>query len=177
MEASAEKQVSFQAELATIDPKKIVYLDQSGVDQTLSPLRGWSKRGAPCPATKPGIRGKRTHVIGALAGKKALAIALLSQACNSTIFLRWLKDRLLPRLSPGHVLVLDNARFHHANAVKVLVQSFGCRLLFLPPYSPELNPIEKTWANLKNWLRKNKALITDIPTAIGRYFVSPCKII
>lgn len=145
-------------------------MDQSGLDQTLSSFRGWEKRGTPCRDKKPGIRGVRTHIIGALSGGKTLAIAQLPQACNTAIFLSWLKNFLLPQLTPGHVLVLDNARIHHANAVKELVASFGCRLLFLPPYSPELNPIEKTWANFKNWLRKNRDLMKDIPAAIKQYF-------
>jgi transposase len=74
--------------------------------------------------------------------------------CNTDLFNTWLKEMLVPELRPGQVIVLDNATFHKSSERKRIVEAAGCRLLFLPPYSPDLNPIEKCWANVKVKLRE-----------------------
>jgi len=69
--------------------------------------------------------------------------------CETNLFNAWLREVLIPELRPGQVLILDNASFHKSLETKRLIEESGCHLLFLPPYSPDLNPIEKCWANLK----------------------------
>ena len=69
--------------------------------------------------------------------------------CNTELFNAWIEQVLLPELKPGQVVILDNAAFHKSPKTKELIESAGCKLLFLPPYSPDLNPIETFWANLK----------------------------
>jgi len=90
--------------------------------------------------------------------------------CNSDLFNVWLKEMLIPSLRPGQVLILDNASFHRSEKTRTLVESAGCEILFLPPYSPDLNPIEKYWANLKvkirELLNKYKNLSTSIDQAV-----------
>jgi transposase len=69
--------------------------------------------------------------------------------CNTGLFNEWLKKMLIPNLTAGQVIILDNASFHKSEESKRLLEGVGCKLMFLPPYSPDLNPIEKCWANIK----------------------------
>ena len=69
------------------------------------------------------------------------------------LFQYWVENFLLKELRSGQVVVLDNATFHKSNKVKDLIESVGCSIIFLPPYSPDLNPIEKFWAHMKRWIR------------------------
>lgn len=73
--------------------------------------------------------------------------------CNTEVFNAWLSQVLIPELSPGQIIIMDNASFHKSAKTKELIEAAGCKLLYLPPYSPELNPIEKTWANIKGKIR------------------------
>ena len=86
-------------------------------------------------------------------GDKLLAPFQYSGTMNSTLFAFWFTEQLLPSLEKGTVIVMDNASFHSKKRLICAAQNAGCKLLFLPPYSPELNPIEKFWAWLKRFLR------------------------
>jgi transposase len=92
--------------------------------------------------------------------------------CNSELFNIWLKDVLIPSLKPGQVLILDNASFHRSVKSKALVESAGCRLLFLPPYSPDFNPIEKCWANLKAKIREMLPRLKNLSQSIDQAILS-----
>jgi len=73
--------------------------------------------------------------------------------CDASLFNVWLKQMLIPNLIPGQVLILNNASFHKSVESQKLIEAAGCKILFLPPYSPDLNPIEKYWANMKKKVR------------------------
>jgi transposase len=75
-------------------------------------------------------------------------------SCNRDLFERWLEQCLLPQLQPGDIIVIDNASFHHSQAIEDIVAQVGCELWYLPPYSPDLNKIEQWWFGLKNWMRQ-----------------------
>ena len=92
--------------------------------------------------------------------------------CNTELFNVWLKKVLIPELKPGKVLILDNASFHKSEESKRLIQSAGCRILFLPPYSPDLNPIEKYWANLKTKIKELLRYVTKFTDAVDRAILS-----
>lgn len=77
-----------------------------------------------------------------------------SGSCNRNLFEMWLEDCLLPQLQPGDVIVMDNASFHHSQSIQEIVAAAGCELLYLPPYSPDLNKIERWWSVFKNWMRQ-----------------------
>ena len=74
--------------------------------------------------------------------------------CDTEVVEAWLEQELLPVLTPGHIIVMDNASFHKSAKIKELIEEAGCDLLFLPPYSPDLNPIERFWSWLKAWIRR-----------------------
>lgn len=108
-----------------------------------------------------GKRFARQSVVSALFGGKFLAPMCFEGTCDTQLFNIWLRQELVPCLTPGQVLILDNASFHKSHESQRIVQEAGCEILFLPPYSPELNPIEKFWANMK---RKIRELLPKIPT-------------
>lgn len=136
-----------------IPPETIVYIDETGVDQQPYAY-GWSAVGQKIMAKKTGIRHKRISVVaGQILGKLVAPFAFLG-TCTRSVFLDWLQHKLLPLLKPGMTLVLDNARIHHGGDVAKVISDAKCSLKFLPPYSPQLNPIENTWAIIKNATRK-----------------------
>jgi transposase len=94
---------------------------------------------------------------------------------NTELFLTWVKHCLCKELKPNQVVIMDNASFHKSAKVKELIEAVGCKIIYLPPYSPDLNPIEHVWANLKRLLRKHpkreQNLSEAIADSIGCLFV------
>lgn len=115
---------------------------------------GWNECGQRFHALKPGRRAGRVNMIAALCQQQLLAPFTIEGSCNRTVFEIWVEGCLLPVLSPGQVVILDNATFHKGGKIAALLQQVGCELLYLPPYSPDLNKIEKCWSWLKNRIRK-----------------------
>ena len=87
-------------------------------------------------------------------------------SCNRSVLEKWLEEVLLPQLSPGKVLVLDNASFHKGGRIRELVEGAGCELLYLPPYSPDLNPIEQCWGWIKARVRRSREQFKTLHDAI-----------
>ncbi len=92
--------------------------------------------------------------------------------CDTKLFNMWLKDFLIPELKPGQVVIMDNATFHKSQTSQELIQQSGCQILFLPPYSPDLNPIEKFWANFKKMVQLNLEKIQNLADAIDFSFLN-----
>ena len=139
----------------------IVYMDESGFEQyTLRPY-GYAPIGERCLATYNWQAKKRTNVIGALYKNTLFAIDYFEQNINTDCVYDWCKNKLIPDLKRKCVIVMDNASFHKAKRIQKLLNRYGHRLLFLPPYSPQLNPIEKKWAQVKAIRRK--LLENDLP--------------
>ena len=115
---------------------------------------GWNEKGERFHALKSGRREGRVNIIAALCDQNLIAPFTVEGACNRTVFETWLETCLLPTLEPGQVVVMDNATFHKGGRIQELIQNAGCELLYLPPYSPDLNLIEKCWSWLKSRIRK-----------------------
>jgi transposase len=101
-----------------------------------------------------GNRTARTSIIAGLNQKNTLAPWYFQGYCNMAVILTWVENELLPTLKTGMTVIWDNATFHKSPQIKTLIESIGCQLIFLPPYSPDLNPIEHYWASLKARLRR-----------------------
>jgi transposase len=125
---------------------------------------GYSLKGQRCYGSHDwGAKG-RTNVIGALLGSAIVVVGLLAESVNSDIFTYWVKNTLLPSLAKSSVIVMDNASFHKGADMQKLIKDSGHRLLYLPPYSPDLNPIEKKWAQAKQIRRTTNCSIDELFT-------------
>ena len=99
------------------------------------------------------MRFQRTNLVAAQIGDRAIAPMYYDCPTNSAFFEFWFEEKLMPELSPGDIVIMDNAQFHRKGVLREIASSH--HVLVLPPYSPDYNPIEKLWANMKRWLRKN----------------------
>ena len=123
---------------------------------------GYSPRGKRCFGTQDWHARGRVNAIGALLAGALLSVGLTTENVDADIFNLWLKDDLLPKLPPGSVLVLDNATFHKRQDTKTMISDAGHILEYLPPYSPDLNPIEHKWAQAKAIRRKTGKAVHEI---------------
>ncbi len=160
------KRQAFIAQLSTLPPEKIVYLDESGMDNRDEYDYGWNEKGQRFHALKSGRREGRVNIIAALCNQNLIAPFTVEGACNRTVFEIWLETCLLPRLEPGQVVVMDNATFHKGGRIQQLIQDAGCELLYLPPYSPDFNKIEQCWSCIKSRIRKKLAHFDCLRDAI-----------
>ncbi|MDR2562145.1 MAG: IS630 family transposase [Holophagales bacterium] len=142
------------AELEKVQGRPVVYVDETGLDTWLHREHGWSERGAPVEGKVRGRRHERTGVVAALWEKTVMAPCQYGGTMDSEFFEGWFELALLPAMPAGSVIVMDNATFHRKAKLRALLEGSGYALLFLPPYSPELNPIEHFWSWLKRHLRK-----------------------
>lgn len=105
-------------------------------------------------------------MVAGLRSDKLVAPCYFSGHCNAEVFNAWIEQALIPELTPGQTIILDNARFHQSKQTRKLIEEAGCKLLFLPPYSPDYNPIEHRWFPLKNTARKIMRTFLDVTAAI-----------
>ena len=117
-----------------------IYLDESGINEYLHREYGRGLRGQKVLGEISGKRFARQSVISALFKGKFFAPMCFEGTCDANLFNTWLKEMLIPNLIPGQVLILDNASFHKSAESQKLVEAAGCKILFLPPYSPDLKP-------------------------------------
>lgn len=135
-------------------PSYLIYLDESGIGMNEGYAYAWSEKGKRTGAIKSGTRRKRINFIAALDRRQLIAPFIFDGYCDSLIFEAYLEKFLLPELSAGKIIIADNAAFHKLLRAKALVNAKGCQLVFLPPYSPDLNSIEHRWVPIK---KQNKA--------------------
>lgn len=129
-------------------------MDESGIDHRDNYGYAYCEEGERYHDLKTGQRKGRVNMIAALNQKQLFATFTLEGACNRAVFELWLETCLIPELKPGQVIIMDNASFHKGGRIEELIQAAGCELLYLPPYSPDLNKIEQSWSWLKSRIRK-----------------------
>ncbi len=139
----------------------------------MAPLRGWAPRGQRLPAKVPHGKWRTMTFLAALRHDRIDAPWLLEGPINGARFLLYVEKLLVPTLKPGDIVIMDNLGSHKSKAVRQAIRSARARLLFLPKYSPDLNPIEQVFSKLKHLLRKAAARNTDdICAAIGKLLLT-----
>ena len=176
MEASEEKRCHYQESIKNIAPKSLVYIDESGIDMTICKERGWGKKGKKLVGKKSGKYYERTNIIAGLVNNKPIAPMIFNGSCNTLLFEAWVEEFLIKELKPGQVVIMDNASFHKSEKTRALIESVKCSIIFLPPYSPDLNPIEKFRANMKRWIEYNIINFNALFDAISYFFKMPNSI-
>ena len=152
------------------------HLDETGCNTDMTRQYAYSLGGSRAVDSAPFSKPKNTTILSSIQLDGTLRYTTFSGGTTVERFKRYLETDLLPHLNGNSVLIMDNMKSHHAKAVKKLLDSSGVRYIYLPPYSPDLNPIEKLWSKAKALLRKFKARTLDtLPDAIQHTFqnVSP----
>ena len=137
----------------------MVFLDESGVTTEMTRRYGWAPRSQRVAEAVPAGHWRILTVLAALTTEGVLASMTIESPTDGDVFLAFLEQALAPRLQPGHVVILDNLAAHKVPDVRPLIESRGAHLLYLPPYSPDFNPIEQAWSKVKQQLRGVKARV------------------
>lgn len=162
------------------DPDQLVFIDESGVNIDMTRLYGRSVGNVRISDSAPINTPKRTGIVGAMRFDGTIRYRSFEGSITGKRFLTFLKQSLLPILRKGDIVIMDNLSIHKVKGVKELILSANALPLYLPPYSPDLNPIEMLWSKLKNFLRTwkirdVKLLRNAIKAAIFRILLSDCQ--
>lgn len=147
----------FKTNQATLEVDKLVVLDECGTNTSLTPTHGWSKRGQRAPGSAPRNRGKNVTLIAALTTSNGLAAQtcmVFEGATDRVAFETYIEKVLSPHLKSGQIVIMDNLSSHKSLKVRQLIEAKGCKVLFLPAYSPDLSPIELAFSKFKAYLRR-----------------------
>lgn len=161
----------YQKILNQVPKENLVYLDESGFDLNMKKEYGWKTRGQRLYDNRSGNRkNKRITVISAYSNqtKQLIAPMYFEGNTDAGIFNQWIEEFLIPELRPNQTVVLDNAAFHKLQKTRELVESANCQLLYLPPYSPDFNPIEQKLGHVKNAVKKIRACFEDFTECLER---------
>jgi transposase len=152
-----------------LDPKKLVFIDETGTATNMARARGRCRRGARLIGRVPHGHWKTTTLVAGLRIDTVTAPFVIDRAMNGRIFRTYVERCLVPTLAPGDIVIMDNLAAHKVAGVRQAIEAAGAVLLYLPPYSPDLNPIEQLFAKLKALLRKAaERTIQALWAAIGR---------
>ena len=155
----------------SLDARSVVFVDEMGTYISLSPLYGWSRKGERANCSVPRIRGKNTTLLASMSVEGMGPSLAVEGATNSEVFETYVERVLAPALRRDQV-VMDNLSAHKGERVRELIEGRGCELLYLPPYSPDLNPIEEAFSKIKGLMRKaearsREALLEALLEALG----------
>ena len=156
----------------TIDPRKLVFVDEMGTNTSLCPRYAYSPKGRRAYTQVPRNRGANTTLIASMSLEGMGPCLAVEGATTATVFEAYVEKVLAPSLRRGQIVVLDNLSAHKSERARKLIEGRGCQLLFLPPYSPDFNPIEEAFSKIKGLLRKaqartREALIEALGVAIS----------
>ena len=152
----ARRRKRWKAHQMKVEPQRLVFIDETWIKTNMAPLRGWAPRGKRLRAYAPFGHWKTLTFIAALRCDRIEAPFVLDGPINGQAFRLYVETQLAPTLRPGDVVVMDNLGSHKGKAARAAIRSRGAHLLFLPAYSPDLNPIEQVFAKLKHLMRKSQ---------------------
>jgi transposase len=175
----ARRRAQWRRHQHLIDPARLVFIDETWTKTNMAPLRGWGLRGQRVVAKVPWGHWNTTTFIAALRVDRIDAPWLLDGPINGELFRTYVETQLVPTLGARDIVIADNLGSHKSKAARTAIRNAGARLLLLPKYSPDLNPIEQVFAKLKHLLRKAKArnreAVSDaIATLLETYTPNEC---
>ena len=150
----ARKRARWKKYQGKLDPARLVFIDETWAKTNMIRSHGWCARGEPLVAKAPHGHWRTMTFIAALRHDRIDAPFVLDGPVNGEWFTAYVRELLVPTLGPGDIVVMDNLGSHKGKPVRQAIREAGARLFFLPPYSPDLNPIEQLFAKLKRLLRK-----------------------
>lgn len=153
----AAKRAFWRRHQHKVDPRRLIFVDETWVKTNMTRLHGWSTVGQRLVEKVPFGHWKTMTFIAGLRCDGLCAPIVFDGPINGQSFLAWVKQSLVPILKPGDIVVLDNLGSHKSQVIRKTIRAAGAKLIFLPPYSPDLNPIEQAFAKLKTLLRKADA--------------------
>jgi transposase len=158
----ARRRARWKAHQGRIAPSRLVFIDETWVKTNMAPLRGWGPRGRRLRAYAPYGHWSTLTFIAALRRDRIDAPWVIDGPINGELFGLYVEKVLAPTLAPGDVVVMDNLGSHKGSAARAAIRARDAHLIFLPPYSPDLNPIEQVFAKLKHLMRR--AQVRDVET-------------
>jgi transposase len=144
-----------------LDPNRLVFIDETGTSTQMTRTRGRCQKGKRLVDYAPHGHWKTTTFVAGLRNDAITAPLVVDRPMNGVIFRAWLTEHLAPTLAVGDIVIMDNLPAHKVAGVRAIIEETGAKLLYLPPYSPDLNPIEMMFAKLKALLRKAKERAVD----------------
>jgi transposase len=156
----AKRQAWFD-EQSGLDPEHLIFLDECGTSTKMARRYGRSKRGERCRAPIPHGHWKSTTLVAGLSLKGIVAPTIIDGPMDGRMFRAYVEQVLVPELKPGDIVVLDNLPAHKVSGIGQILQNVGATLRFLPPYSPDFNPIENAISQIKSILKKIAARTKD----------------
>lgn len=152
-----QRRVEYEREVADVDLSKFKFLDESGSNLAMTRLYGRGAKGERVVDAVPQNYGENITMLAALTTTGVVAPMTINGAVDGVVFKEYVKQVLAPTLRAGDLLVMDNLPAHKVKGIEELIQARGAQVIYLPPYSPDLNPIEKCWSKIKTYLRAAKA--------------------
>jgi transposase len=140
-----------------IDAERLVFVDEMGTNVSLSPLYAWSPKGHRAFGSAPRNWGKNVTLLASITREGLGECLAVEGSTTREVFEAYLEQVLVPTLGPGQIVVMDNLSAHKGGRVKEIIEGRGCELLYLPPYSPDFNPIEQAFSKVKGLLRRAEA--------------------
>jgi transposase len=140
-----------------VDAERLLFVDEMDVNISLSPLYAWSRRGERAFGSAPRNWGKNVTLLASITHRGVGPCLAVEGPTTREVFEAYLERVLAPTLEPGRVVVMDNLSAHKGGRVREIVERAGCELIYLPPYSPDLNPIERAFSKVKGLLRRAEA--------------------
>lgn len=156
-----QARLAYLQEIIQLPPARFRFIDESGVNIAMTRLYGRARRGERVHDAVPKNHGQNISVLGALSCQGIDAVMTINGATDAAVFRIYVKQVLVPTLVPGDVVIMDNLSAHKGKPIREAIEAAGASLLYLPPYSPDLSPIEPCWSKLKTFLRAAKARTRD----------------
>lgn len=153
-----KRRADYLATIEELQPERLVFVDETGCQPQMPTTYARSLRGQRIHASCPYRRGGNVSIVGALGYDEIRAAMVVDGSIDGPAFLAFIETYLVPTLKPGDIVILDNLGVHGIAGVTEAIHSVGARILYLPPYSPDLSPIEECWSKVKSYLRKHPSV-------------------